>query len=157
MIKRLKDVDIRVTSTHARRIKLNSPNHVSCRLSVGLWGVDVISATKSAVWTSGVKNTAVHFKLTRLSGHCWPSWPILPLINKIKIVISANHQRYWLGIAISSVTMTLAYFRQRLWKVCTDHRFAKRCCQKIFWRIFQVRFAKGRIFKVRFSMLASFL
>ncbi len=39
---------------------------------------------------------------------------------------------------------------------CTDHCFAKKVCQKIFGRIFQVRFAKGRVFKVHFSMLTSF-
>ncbi len=33
-------------------------------------------------------------------------------------MISADHQRYRLGIVISSTTMTLAYYRQRLWNVC---------------------------------------
>ncbi len=32
------------------------------------------------------QNITVYFKLTRLCGHCWSSWPSLPLINKIKIV-----------------------------------------------------------------------
>ncbi len=32
-------------------------------------------------------------------------------------MISADHQRYRLGIIISSTTMTLAYYRQRLWNV----------------------------------------
>ncbi len=52
--------------------------------------------------------------------------------------------------------MTLAYYRQRLRNVCTDHCFAKKVCQKISGRIFQVRFATGRVFKVHFSLRASF-
>ncbi len=36
--------------------------------------------------------------------------------------------------------------RQWLWNVCTDRCFAEKCCQNIFGRIFQVRFAKGRVF-----------
>ncbi len=71
-------------------------------------------------------------------------------------MISADHQRYRLGIVISSTTMTLADYRQRLWNVCTDHFFAKKVCQKIFGRIFQVRFATGRVFKVHFSLRTSF-
>ncbi len=67
-------------------IKLKSPNHVRYRLSVRLWGVEVLSASKRSTWTSGVKNITVCFKLTRSCGDCWPSCPILPLINKIKIV-----------------------------------------------------------------------
>ncbi len=50
------------------------------------WGVKVISADKRSVWTSGAKNITVYLNLTRLCGRFWPSWPILPLINKIKIV-----------------------------------------------------------------------
>ncbi len=46
----------------------------------------MISASKRSVWRSGAKNITAYFKLTRLCGHCWPSWPILPLINKMKIV-----------------------------------------------------------------------
>ncbi len=68
------------------RIKLKSPYHVRYRLSVGLWGMEVITASKRSVWTSGAKNITVYFNLTRLCGHCWPSWPILLLINKMKIV-----------------------------------------------------------------------
>ncbi len=34
----------------------------------------------------GAKNITAYFKLTRSCGDCWPSCPILPLINKIKIV-----------------------------------------------------------------------
>ncbi len=67
-------------------IKLKSPNHVRYRLSVGLWGVEVISASKRPVCTSGAKNITVYFKLTRSCGDCGPSCSILPLINKIKIV-----------------------------------------------------------------------
>ncbi len=68
------------------RIKLKSPNHFRYRLSVWLWGVEVISASKRHVWTSGAKNTTVYFKLTRSWGDYWSSCPILLLINKIKIV-----------------------------------------------------------------------
>ncbi len=64
------------------RIKLTSPNHVRYRLSVGLWGVEVISDSKMSVWTSGAKNITLYFKLAWLCGHCWPSCPIQPLINK---------------------------------------------------------------------------
>ncbi len=67
-------------------IKLKSQNHVRCRLSVGCWGGEVISASKRSVWTSGAKNITLYFKLTRSCGDCWPSCPILPLIGKIKIV-----------------------------------------------------------------------
>ncbi len=65
-------------------------------------------------------------------------------------MISADHQWYRFGIVISSTTMTLAYYQQWLWNACTDHCYAKKFCQKIFGRIFHVRLAKGRVFKVRF-------
>ncbi len=68
------------------RIKLKSSNHVRYRLSVGLWGVEMISASKRPVWTSGAKNITVYFKLTRSWGDCWSSCPILLLVNKIKII-----------------------------------------------------------------------
>ncbi len=68
------------------RMKLKSPNHVKYGQSVVLWGIDVISASKGSVWTSGAKNITVHFKLTRSCGDCWSWCPILPIINKIKIV-----------------------------------------------------------------------
>ncbi len=67
-------------------IKLKLPNHIRYRLSVGLWGVAVISASKRPVWTSGAKNITAYFKLTRSWGDCWLSCPILPFFNKIKIV-----------------------------------------------------------------------
>ncbi len=69
----------------------------------------------------------------------------------------ADHQRYRLGIVISSKIMTWAYYPQRLWNVCTGHCFAKEFSQKIFGGIFQARFAKGRVFKMRFSMRTKFV
>ncbi len=65
-------------------------------------------------------------------------------------MILADHQRYRLGIVISSTPMTFAFYRLRLWNVCTDYCFTKKFCQKNFGRIFQVRFEKGRVFKVHF-------
>ncbi len=67
-------------------IKLKSPNHVRYRLSVGLWCVEIISASKRPLWTSGAKNITVYFKLTQSCGDCWSSCPILLIIDQIKIV-----------------------------------------------------------------------
>ncbi len=88
-------------------IKLKSPNHVRYRLRVGLWGVEVISASKRSVWTGGAKNITAYFKLTRSCVDCWPSCPILPLINKIKIVSDiglglSSHPRQWHWLIIDS-------------------------------------------------------
>ncbi len=139
-------------------IKLKSPNHVMCRLRVGLWRVEVISASKTSVWTSGAKNITAYVKLTRLCGRCWPSWTSLPLINKIKIVsgigrspvISAwdCHLIHDNGIGLLST----AAMKRLHWSL-----FCQKVCQKIFGRIIQVSFATGRVFKVRFSLWISFL
>ncbi len=89
---------------HRWWIKLKSPNHVRFRLSVGLWGVEMISASERSAWTSGAKNIAVHFKLTRSCGDCWLLCPILPLINKIKMVSDIG----W-SPAISALDCQLIY------------------------------------------------
>ncbi len=139
-------------------IKLKSPNHVRYRLSVGIWGVEVISASKRSVWKSGAKNITVYFKLTRICGHCWPSWTALPLINKIRIVSDIGwspvistwdcHLIHDNGIDLLST----AAMKRLHWSL-----FCQKVCQKIFGRIFQVHFATGRVFKVRFSLRTSFL
>ncbi len=132
-------------------------NHVRYRLSVGLWGVEVISASKRPVWKNGAKNITVYFKLTRSWGDCWSSCPISLLINKIKIVSDIG----W-SSAISAWNCHLIHNNdigllstvamERLhWSL-----FCQEVCQKIFGRIFQVRFATGRVFKVHFSLRTSF-
>ncbi len=107
-------------------MKLKSPNHVRYRLYVRLCGMEQILTSKWSVLASGAKNITIYFKLTRLCGNFWPSWSILQLVNKIKmVVILADNQRFGLGIVISSKRMIWAYFRQRPRKICTDHCFAK--------------------------------
>ncbi len=101
-------------------------------------------------WNS-IKNT-VYFKLTRSCGHWWSSWPILPLINKIKIVndirlelSSHPRQRHWLTIESDYEMSALIIV------------LPKKFCQKAFGRICQIGVAKGWVFKVRFSMWTSSL
>ncbi len=130
------------------RIKLKSPNHVRYRLSVGLWGVEVMSASRRPVWTSGAKNITVYFKLTRSWGGCWSPCTILLLINKINIVSDIGWSSAisaWnchlihdndIGL-ISTAAMKLQH-----WSL-----FCQKVCQKMFGRIFQVRFATKYIFQ----------
>ncbi len=144
------------------RMKLKSPNHVRYRLSVGLWGMQVISASKRSWWTSGAKNITVYFKLTRLCGHCWPSWPILPLINKIKIVSDIGWSP---GITAWGCHLIHDNDIGLLSAVATKYLHWSLFCQKSYVRKFSDEFskyvlqrgefskcvfAKGRVFKVRF-------
>ncbi len=134
------------------RIELKSPNHVRYRLSVGLWGVEVISASKRPVWTSGAKKITVYFKLTRSWGDCWSSCPILLLINKIKIVSDIGWSSAVLAWNCHLIhdndigLLTTASMKRLCWSL-----FCQKVCLKIFGRIFQWRFATGRVFKVHFS------
>ncbi len=69
--------------------------------------MEVISASKRSPWTSGAKNITVYFKLTRSCDDCLPSWPILPLFNKIKFVSDIglglpSHPRQWNWLTIGS-------------------------------------------------------
>ncbi len=47
-------------------MKLKLHNHVRYQLSVGLWDMGVISASKKIARTIGAKNVPVYFKLTPL-------------------------------------------------------------------------------------------
>ncbi len=82
------------------------------------------------------QNITVYFKSTRLCGHCWPSWPILPLNNEIKIVSDIGRS------AISAWDCHLIYDND----ICLLSTAAMKClhwslfCQKILSENFRTYF-----------------
>ncbi len=48
------------------RVKLKSPNYARSLVGIGLWDMDVVSASKKPASTIGAKNIPIRLKLTRL-------------------------------------------------------------------------------------------
>ncbi len=86
-----------------KRMKLKSPHHARYRLTIGLWGIEMIEASKRSVCIIGAKIIPIYIKLARLividiglglSSHPW-QWYRLTIdsgheISALHIVLQKN-------------------------------------------------------------------
>ncbi len=77
------------------RMKLKSPIHTTDRLRFGLWGMEVISASKRPAWTSGFQIITSFLFIRFFNLLKWPPWVICAPTFNNKIKNFCTFQGYW--------------------------------------------------------------